>query len=235
MRLHVGKPYDVLFTNWKHLIFSQFHGLFCHYFSLSWLWRHVVKPGLDSFVKHGLDSFCKTWTGLICKTWTGLICKTWTGLICKTWTGLICKTWTGLVCKTWTGLICKTWTGPLSYIIPWRSGSTELYYSGSYTCFSNRSEAKNMADFGLCWRQIHAIWYLRLQVITTDQAQFWSRLKFHTLLSFCRIMFCFLCFHDIKFCRFFRVFSMFVGRLTICLGICKFYKLFWPVKGKKTS
>ena len=26
---------------------------------------------------------------------------------------------------------------------------------------------------------------------------------------------------------------MFVGRLTICLGICKFYKLFWPVKGKK--
>ena len=31
---------------------------------------------------------------------------------------------------------------PLSYTIPWRSGS--------YTCFSNRSEAKNMADFGLC-------------------------------------------------------------------------------------
>ena len=30
---------------------------------------------------------------------------------------------------------------PLSYNIPWRSGS--------YTCFSNRSEAKNMADFGL--------------------------------------------------------------------------------------
>ena len=116
---------------------------------------------------------------------------------------------------------CKS----LSYTIPWRSGS--------YTCFSNRSEAKNMADFGLCWRQIHAIWYLRLQVITTDQAQFWSRLKFHTLLSFCRIMFCFLSFHGIKFCRFFRVFSMFVGRLTICLGICKFYKLFWPVKGKK--
>ena len=114
---------------------------------------------------------------------------------------------------------------PLSYTIPWRSGS--------YTCFSNRSEAKNMADFGLCWRQIHAIWYLRLQVITTDQAQFWSRLKFHTLLSFCRIMFCFLSFHGIKFCRFFRVFSMFVGRLTVCLGICKFYKLFWPVKGKK--
>ena len=26
---------------------------------------------------------------------------------------------------------------------------------------------------------------------------------------------------------------MFVGRLTICLGICKFYKLFWPAKGKK--
>ena len=26
---------------------------------------------------------------------------------------------------------------------------------------------------------------------------------------------------------------MFVGRLTICLGICKFYKLFWPVKGEK--
>ena len=26
---------------------------------------------------------------------------------------------------------------------------------------------------------------------------------------------------------------MFVGRLTICSGICKFYKLFWPVKGKK--
>ena len=114
---------------------------------------------------------------------------------------------------------------PLSYIIPWRSGS--------YTSFSNRSEAKNMADFGLCWRQIHAIWYLRLQVITTDQAQFWSRLKFHTLLSFCRIMFCFLSFQGIKFCRFFRVFSMFVGRLTICLGICKFYKLFWPVKDKK--
>ena len=40
-------------------------------------------------------------------------------------------------------------------------------------------------------------------------------------------------FHGIRFCRFFRVFSMFVGRLTICLGICKFYKLFWPVKGKK--
>ena len=113
----------------------------------------------------------------------------------------------------------------LSYTILWRSGS--------YTCFSNRSEAKNMADFGLCWRQIHAIWYLRLQVITTDQAQFWSRLKFHTLLSFYRIMFVFLSFHGRKFCRFFRVFSMFVGRLTICLGICKFYKLFWPVKGKK--
>ena len=31
---------------------------------------------------------------------------------------------------------------PLSYIISWRSGS--------YTCFSNRSVAKNMADFGLC-------------------------------------------------------------------------------------
>ena len=46
-------------------------------------------------------------------------------------------------------------------------------------------------------------------------------------------MFCFLSFHGIKFCRFFGVFSMFVGRLTICLGICKFYKLFWPVKGKK--
>ena len=26
---------------------------------------------------------------------------------------------------------------------------------------------------------------------------------------------------------------MFVGCLTICLGICKFYKLFWPVRGKK--
>ena len=103
---------------------------------------------------------------------------------------------------------------PLSYIIPWRSGS--------YTCFSNRSVAKNMADFGLCWRQIHAIWYLRLQVITTDQAQFWSRLNFYTLLVFCRILFCFLSFRGIKFCRFFSVFSMFSGRLTICLSICKF-------------
>ena len=92
-----------------------------------------------------------------------------------------------------------------------------------------------MADFGLCWRQINAIWYLRLQVITTDQAQFWSRLNFHTLLFYCRIMFCFLSFRGIKFCWFFRVFSMFAGRLTMNLGTCKFYKLFWPVKGKKTS
>ena len=103
---------------------------------------------------------------------------------------------------------------PLSYIIPWRSDS--------YTSFSNRSVAKNMADFGLCWRQIHAIWYLWLQVITTDQAQFWSRLNFHALLVFCRILFCFLSFRGIKFCRFFSVFSMFSGRLTICLSICKF-------------
>ena len=101
----------------------------------------------------------------------------------------------------------------LSYIIPWRSGS--------YTCFSNRSVAKNMADFGLCWRQIHAIWYLRLKVITTEQAQFWSRLNFRTLLVFCRILFCFLSFRGIKFCRFFSVFSMFSGHLTICLSICK--------------
>ena len=70
--------------------------------------------------------------------------------------------------------------------------------------------------------------YLRLQVITTDQAQFWSRLNFHTLLFSCRLMFCFLSFRGIKFCRFFRVFSMFAGRLTMNLGICKFYKLFWP-------
>ena len=27
------------------------------------------------------------------------------------------------------------------------------------------------------------------------------------------------------------MFSMFAGRLTMNLGICKFYKLFWPVKG----
>ena len=26
---------------------------------------------------------------------------------------------------------------------------------------------------------------------------------------------------------------MFAGRLTTILGICKFYKLFWPVKAKK--
>ena len=37
---------------------------------------------------------------------------------------------------------CKCLGKPLSYIIPWRSGS--------YTCFSNRSVAKNMVDFGLC-------------------------------------------------------------------------------------
>ena len=48
-------------------------------------------------------------------------------------------------------------------------------------------------------------------------------------------MFCFLSFRGIKLCRFFRVFSMFAGRLTMNLGICKFYKIFWPVKGKKTS
>ena len=47
----------------------------------------------------------------------------------------------------------------------------------------------------------------------------------HPPLVLCRIMFCFSSFRGIKFCRFF-------GRLTICLGICKFYKLFWPVKGK---
>ena len=117
--------------------------------------------------------------------------------------------WYGLTSKI---LICQLYT--LSYIIPWRSGS--------YTCFSNRSVAKNMADFGLCRRQIHAIWYLRLQVMTTDQAQFWSRLNFHTLLVFCRILFCFLSFRGIKFCSFFSVFSMFSGRLTICLSICKF-------------
>ena len=28
------------------------------------------------------------------------------------------------------------------------------------------------------------------------------------------------------------MFSMFAGRLTMSLGIRKFYKLFWPVKGK---
>ena len=31
------------------------------------------------------------------------------------------------------------------------------------------------------------------------------------------------------------MFSMFAGRLTMSSGICKFYKLLWPVKGKKTS
>ena len=57
----------------------------------------------------------------------------------------------------------------------------------------------------------------------------------HPPVFFCRIMFCFLSFRAIKFCRFCRVFSMFAGRLTMSLGIYKFYKLFWPVKDKKTS
>ena len=40
-------------------------------------------------------------------------------------------------------------------------------------------------------------------------------------------------FRGMKFCRFFSVFSMFAGRLTVGFGTCKFYKIFWPVKGKK--
>ena len=46
----------------------------------------------------------------------------------------------------------RNWSGSLSYIIPWRSGS--------YTCFSNQSEAENMADL------TPSLWQL---VITTDQ------------------------------------------------------------------
>ena len=55
--------------------------------------------------------------------------------------------------------------------------TTELYNywrSG----WAKTSGSKNMADFHLCWRQIHAIWFLRLKVFTTDKAQFWSRLTF---------------------------------------------------------
>ena len=42
--------------------------------------------------------------------------------------------------------------------------------------------AKIMADFGLCWRQIDASWFLLLMVITTNQAQFWARYSIHSPL-----------------------------------------------------
>ena len=74
----------------------------------------------------------------------------------------------------------------LSYTIPWRSGS--------YTCFSNRSVAKNMADFDVNWRHYHDYRFRRLMVIITDQAQSWSRLNFHIPLVFLQIFF--------GFCRF---------------------------------
>ena len=126
----------------------------------------------------------------------------------------------------WTRHYWASAIASLSYIIPWRSGS--------YTCFSNRSVAKNMADFGLCWRQIHAIWYLWLQVITTDQAQFWSRLNFHTLLVSCRILFCFLSFRGIKFCRFFSVFHVF-WTFDHLFEYLQVLEVIPAGKGKKTS
>jgi hypothetical protein len=80
--------------------------------------------------------------------------------------------------------------------------TTELYNNWrtcSYTSFSQRSEAKNMADFQAKWRHFHDNTYeilmvgttdQALMVGTTDQAHFWAHGRLHTPLVF-----------EKKFCR----------------------------------
>jgi hypothetical protein len=66
---------------------------------------------------------------------------------------------------------------------------TELYNNWrtcSYTSFSQRSEAKNMADFEWKWRHFHDNTYFIFMVGTTDQAQFWAYSRFHTPLVFAK-------------------------------------------------
>jgi hypothetical protein len=61
--------------------------------------------------------------------------------------------------------------------------TTELYNNWrtcSYTSFSQRSEAKYMADFEWKWRHFHDNTSEILMVVTTDQAQFWAHGRFHT-------------------------------------------------------
>ena len=52
------------------------------------------------------------------------------------------------------------------------------------------------------------------------------------LCFFCRIMFCFLSSRGIKCCRFFRVFSMFAGRLTM-IGYMQVLQVILASKGQK--
>ena len=47
-----------------------------------------------------------------------------------------------------------------------------------------KSEAENMADFHVCWRQLVPSPWLLVPPVTTDQAHFWARYNFHTPLVF---------------------------------------------------
>jgi hypothetical protein len=80
----------------------------------------------------------------------------------------------------------RHWPEILMHVVWWSHWAILYYWR---TCSASKSVAKNMADFGLCWHQNDAIWFLRLMVITTDQAQFWARYDFHTPLVLIKIFF----------------------------------------------
>ena len=113
-------------------------------------------------------------------------------------------------------------------VIGWNHWALLYYWR---KCSGKKSEAKNMADFGLCWRQIDAIWFLRLMVFPTDQAHFWKRLNFHSPLVLAQFFFILKFFFTFQY-KVVVVFS-FLLVLTILVNDMKSYTLFWSVKYSK--
>ena len=121
--------------------------------------------------------------------------------------------------------------------------TTELYYSLEerllYFLQSTECPQKH-GGFWRHWRHYHDYWFRRLMVITTDQAQFWSRLTFHTPLvlftnKFCVFSFCWFCSKFLLFLIFSTYFGLwlFCWRHESCF-LC-FLRLLKPVKVFKTS
>ena len=114
-----------------------------------------------------------------------------------------------------------------------------LYYWR--TCSAKRSEAKNMADFGLCWRHFRDNWSVFLIVITTDQARIGVQYTIqypHPLVFWKNFRFLQFCSGFIVFSRWFEsIFKMFSGHffLNLVTGskMCK--SCVWFFTGKTTK